>query len=234
MFQKFLRFFSKAADRERIILRRITRILDLLRRDNLTILDDGTGQGLIARGLATRGFIIGIDQIPNFVKAKNKLETAQFLIAVGEFLPFKPESFDVIISQMVLEHVFNVEKYLKEINFVLKEKGFVYLALPNRLFPIEPHTGIPIIPYLPHGSFQKIVNAKMGKEYPLNYLTYKILNIISKVGFKKIQDLVLSFLKNSDQFYPSIPLFLCQLLAKAYGITRFFIPTWIWLLEKTT
>jgi hypothetical protein len=74
----------------------------------------------------------------------------------------------------------------------------------------------------------------MGKEYPLNYLTYKILNTISKVGFKKIRDLVLGFLKNSDQFYPSVPLFLCQFLAKVYGITRFFIPTWIWLLEKTT
>jgi ubiquinone/menaquinone biosynthesis C-methylase UbiE len=202
--------------------------------DDLRILDDGTGKGIIAKGLIKRGLIFGIDRTSIFLaKSKKKdLEQPEFLIAVGEYLPFRPDSFHVIISQMVLEHVFNVRKYLEEVYFVLKEKGFFYLAFPNRFFPIEPHTHIPIIPYLPHRIFQRIINTIKGENYPLNYLSYKILNIILKIGFKRVRDLVPNFLKNPKLYYPSVPLSLCRGLAKFYGLTRFFIPTWIWLLEK--
>lgn len=228
-----MRFFSKNPNRERTILRRISTILDFQRKDEFRILDDGTGRGMIARGLNNRGTIIGIDQSSEFSKKKSKTGNPQFLKAVGEFLPFKPKSFDVIISQMVLEHVFRVAKYFEEIYRVLKENCTLYLAFPNRGFPIEPHTKIPMIPYFPHGLFQRIVNAKIGKKYPLNYLSYKTLKIISGVGFRKVRDLVPIFLKNQHRFYPSVPPFICLLLVKVYWIVRFFIPTWIWLLEKT-
>jgi len=232
MFLKFMRFFPKNPNREQIILRRITKILDFQRKDEFRILDDGTGRGMIARGLSNRGTTIGIDQSSEFSKKRSNMENTQFLKAVGEWLPFKPNSFDAIISQMVLEHVFSVERYLEEIFRVLEGKGIVYLAFPNRWFPIEPHTHVPIIPYLPHGLFQKIVDAKIGKNYRLNYLSYKTLNVISKIGFKKVRDLVPIFLKNQHQFYSSTSPFICRVLVKIYGVARFFIPTWIWRLEK--
>jgi len=233
MFQKFMRIFSKNPNREQTILRRISTILEFQRKDEFRILDDGTGRGVIARGLSDRGTIIGIDQASEFAKKRKRMGNPQFLRAVGEFLPFKPNSFDVIISQMVLEHVFWVKKYLEEIYRVIELKGILYLAFPNRGFPIEPHTKIPIIPYLPHKLFQKIVDAKIGRKYPLNYLSYKTLKVISGVGFNKVRDLVQIFLKNQYRFYPAVPPFICRLLVKIYWIARFFIPTWIWLLEKT-
>ena len=233
MFQKFMRVFSKNPNREQTILRRISTILDFRRKDEFRILDDGTGQGVIAKGLSNRGTIIGIDRSSEFSGKRNRRGNPQFLRVVGEFLPFKAKSFDVIISQMVLEHVFKVEKYLEEIYRVLEEKGILYLAFPNRGFPIEPHTHIPIIPYFPHGLFQKIVNAKLGKNYPLNHLSHKISAVILRVGFRKVRDLVPIFLKSQQRFYPSVSPFMCRILVTLYWIARFFIPTWIWLLEKT-
>lgn len=233
MFQKFMRFFSKKPNRERIILRRIGALLDFQREKGLRILDDGTGRGVIVEGLSNRGTIIGIDRSLEFARKKDRMGNPQFLRAAGEFLPFKPNSFDAIISQMVLEHVFKVEKYLEEIYRVLEERGILYLAFPNRGFPVEPHTKIPIIPYFPHRLFQKIVNAKIGRKYPLNHLSYKISAVISKVGFRKVRDLVPIFLKNQQRFYPSVSPFICHILRKLYWIARFFIPTWIWLVEKT-
>jgi len=234
MLQKFRRIFWRTSDREKTILTRIRKILNFLQMDDIWILDDGTGKGLIARGLIKQGHIIGIDQTSSFLikSKKNNLEKPEFIMAVGEYLPFRPNSFHVIISQMVLEHVFNVKKYLEEIYFVLNEKGIVYLALPNRLYPIEPHTNIPFITYLPHILFQKIVNAKMRKVFPLNCLNYNILKVISKVGFRRVRDLVPLLLKNAEQFYPSVPGFICRFLIRTYRILCFFIPTWIWLFKK--
>jgi len=227
-----MRFFLKNLNRKNIILRRIGKILNYLQPGERNVLDDGTGLGMITRGLEVHGLTIGIDRIASFLRKRRKGEQFQFIKAVGEFLPFKVGSFHLIISQMVLEHVFNVKKYLEEIYFVLKEKGIVYLALPNRLYPIEPHTNIPFITYLPHWLFQKIVNIKIRKDFALNYLNYKILKVISKIGFKQVRDLVPFFLQNSTEFYPAVPTFICRFLAQTYGLLRFFIPTWIWLFKK--
>ena len=133
---------------------------------------------------------------------------------------------------MVIEHVEDVEKYLQEIYRVLKKGGIAYMGLPNRMFPMEPHTKIPLITYLPHRGFQKVVNAKARREYRINYISYSLMKEISAVGFKKTHDITRFFLKRGDQFYPSIPLFICRFLQRSYRILRFFIPTWVWVLRK--
>ncbi len=224
--------FSKRRNREKTIVERIDNVLNFLQFKNGIILDDGTGSGKIAKGLQKRGYIVGIDQTLIFSTKKNRCSSINFIKAIGEFLPFKSESFDFIISQMVLEHVLDVNKYLQEVFRVLKQNKMVYLALPNRIFPIEPHTKIPLITYFPHGLFQQIINSKIGKTYPLNYLTYKILKMIVAIGFKKVWDIVPYFLKNRARFYPAVSAGVCRILLRAYRLLRFFIPTWIWILQK--
>jgi ubiquinone/menaquinone biosynthesis C-methylase UbiE len=228
---RMMRTIFRRDNREKIILERINFILGRPHQGEF-ILDDGTGSGEIAIGLQDKGFVVGIDQSANYIKNRSKSNKVQFVKAVGEHLPFKSETFQRIISQMVLEHVFKVKKYLQEIFRVLRQEGLVYIALPNRMFPIEPHTKIPLITYLPHRLFQKIINIKLGKIYPLNYLNYGVLNNIKKMGFRNIWDITIFFLKRAPRFYPSIPLVLCQFLIKTYRILRFFIPTWIWIFQK--
>lgn len=232
MTKKSIGFFSNKANREKSILNRINFVLDWGQINDEFILDDGAGAGKIAQGLSNRGVVIGIDLIRNFPKKSEANRTFRFINAVGEYLPFKPKIFSGIISQMVLEHVKNIENYLQEIYYVLKQNGLVYLAFPNRMFPIEPHTKIPLISYLPHNFFQRIVNMKIGRNYPLKFLTYKILKEISAIGFKEVRDLVPYLLKRRNQFYPQVPSFVCRFLARTYRILRYFIPTWIWVLRK--
>lgn len=45
-------------------------------------------------------------------------------------LPFKNESFDAVISQALLEHVFDPVQCVKEVSRVLAENGYVYAETP--------------------------------------------------------------------------------------------------------
>jgi SAM-dependent methyltransferase len=48
----------------------------------------------------------------------------------GQNLPFKDEQFDSAFSSEVFEHIFELNKVLKEINRVMKKKGIALFAVP--------------------------------------------------------------------------------------------------------
>lgn len=69
--------------------------------------------------------------------------------ASGEKLPYKDNTFDVVVSFHTLEHVQNVQKVLAESTRVLKRGGYLYTVVPNYGSFWEGHYGIFWIPYLP-------------------------------------------------------------------------------------
>lgn len=89
-------------------------------KTNLEILDIGCGSKPYSpffKGKTKR--YVGVDLISN--KYVN-------CIASAENLPFSSESFDVVISTQMLEHVKDPTKVLKEIYRVLKKEGTVFLS----------------------------------------------------------------------------------------------------------
>lgn len=63
----------------------------------------------------------------------------------GRSLPFADDTFDIAYSNAVIEHVGGREaqlSFLRELGRIAK-RG--YLTTPNRLFPIELHTRIPLL-----------------------------------------------------------------------------------------
>ncbi len=72
----------------------------------------------------------------------------------GVALPFADASFDVVISNHVIEHVGDVEaqeSHLSEIRRVMKSDGVGYLAVPNRWMLIEPHYRLVFLSWWPRG-----------------------------------------------------------------------------------
>ncbi len=67
----------------------------------------------------------------------------------GRRLPFRDESFDVVFSNSVIEHVggpHDQETFAREIARVGRS---YFVQTPNRNFPLEPHYMTPLIHYLP-------------------------------------------------------------------------------------
>ncbi len=68
--------------------------------------------------------LMGVDISPKMIKEAKKLYPKdKFLVADSEKLPFKDESFDVIVCSSVLHHLPKPDKALKEMRRVLKPYG---------------------------------------------------------------------------------------------------------------
>ena len=78
--------------------------------------------------------------------------------ADGRDLPFADNSFDVVHSGAVLEHVgsfANQRKLIEELTRVAKR--VVFLTTPNRWFPVEVHSMLPFIHWLPKSWFRRLL-----------------------------------------------------------------------------
>ena len=78
--------------------------------------------------------------------AANGLDPNRIVAAVGEALPFEDQTFDLIYSSYVLEHVQDPEKVLAEAVRVLKPGGMAVFELPNHLSYFEGHYFVPMPP----------------------------------------------------------------------------------------
>ncbi len=78
-------------------------------------------------------------------------------VRAGEPLPFRDRDFDVVFSSAVVEHVGSraaQREFLRELCRV--GRGF-FVTTPNRWFPLEHHTGIPLLHHLPAPLFRSLL-----------------------------------------------------------------------------
>lgn len=103
-------------------------------------------------------------------------------IIAGEPLPFKANEFDIVYSNAVLEHVGNRARQRSFIEEMCRVAPRRFLAVPNRSFPVEHHTCLPLVHYLPKALFRKILR---GTRY--DYWSYESnLNYISASELRRI------------------------------------------------
>lgn len=103
----------------------------------LRVLDVGCGSGASAWLLAERGLnVVGADVAPiGFdVPAHEHLRCVASSVVA---LPFADESFDVVASYQMLEHVRDPEAALREMVRVLARGGVLVVAGPNLLSPLN-------------------------------------------------------------------------------------------------
>jgi SAM-dependent methyltransferase len=119
--------------------------------EGATVLEVGVGSGAIAASLAEavgpKGKVWGVD-----VRDSRVVEGFDFVLTEGTRLPFGDGSFDIVVSNHVVEHVGergDQLRHLREIARVLGDGGFAYLATPNRWTLVEPHFRLPFLSWLP-------------------------------------------------------------------------------------
>jgi SAM-dependent methyltransferase len=91
-------------------------------------------------------------------------------------LPFDDGSFDVVFSNAVIEHVGGRERQRRLVSEALRVGRRVFLTTPNRRFPVEVHTRLPLVHWLPEALAHPLyrgVGKDVGTE--INLLTRRSL-----------------------------------------------------------
>jgi len=202
------------------------------------VLENGCGVGMYVEKLsAYGGEVIGLEY--DFERAVEAHENSAHLInAAGEFLPFPEESFDLILSHEVLEHVQDDRLAIAEMVRALRPGGRIVLFCPNRGYPFETHGiywrgkykfgNIPLANWLPRKWRDKLAPhvevytsrdlMRLFDGLPVKFVTRTVVfgaydNIIARFGgFGRVLSAVMQFMERT-------PL-------KIFGLSHF------WVVEK--
>lgn len=102
------------------------------------ILELGCGRGDFIAAFANAGMNVTAvdlaDEFPAELRNSRKSQREIFYGGINlesDILPFENDSFDVVFSKSVLEHLQNPEHYIKESKRVLKSGGILILMVPD-------------------------------------------------------------------------------------------------------
>jgi 2-polyprenyl-3-methyl-5-hydroxy-6-metoxy-1,4-benzoquinol methylase len=131
-------FVQPRTDRLDFILDRvIPRLMEVAGSvDGLTVLDAGCGEGIVSRSLVgTAKRVVGIDIVPQLVAyARQRDQTQSITYEVhdlSEPLPKYADTFDLIVSNLVLNDVPDYTGFIMTLSSVLKSGGRIALSMNN-------------------------------------------------------------------------------------------------------
>jgi ubiquinone/menaquinone biosynthesis C-methylase UbiE len=106
---------------------------DLIRPED-KILEIGCGIGTVVNELSGKGHdIAGIDISGEAIEyGRKKYSDISLEVQAAETLPYEDESFEVVLSFDLFEHIAAIDKHISEVRRVLGPGGYYLFQTPNR------------------------------------------------------------------------------------------------------
>jgi SAM-dependent methyltransferase len=98
--------------------------------------------------------------LPNFAQ---EFPMVECVTASGTELPFEDGAFDVAFSNAVVEHVGSRAEQRRFVAELCRVAPRVFLSTPNRWFPVETHTLLPFLHWLPRPAADRAF-ATLGRD----------------------------------------------------------------------
>ena len=116
-------------------------------------------------------------------KFKQRYPEINVVTYEGYRFPYDDKQFDLAVSNAVIEHVGGHDRQLKFITELCRVSEKFYFTTPAREFPVEMHTNIPILHWLPKKLFDKILTM-IGK----GWATGPYMNLLTKNELRNLLD----------------------------------------------
>lgn len=158
-----------------------------------SVLDLGCGDGLNISILNNMGIkkVVGVDISKKLIKmAKEKNPKTKFYVGSAETLPFRANTFNIVLVDSVLHHLMKYEKPAKEINRVLKKGGCLCFMEPHRSILRSLMDFVCVLPFSNYFPFigKRAKAYKQEIELMTHWLATEeeFLDTLNKNGFKKV------------------------------------------------
>ncbi|NNE74462.1 MAG: methyltransferase domain-containing protein [Acidimicrobiales bacterium] len=101
----------------------------------------------------------------------------------GGTFPFDDAGFDVVWSNAVIEHVGSDEHKVHFLREIQRVGGRGFVTTPNRWFPLESHTKLPLLHFLPKPMFDALL-PRLGKSWARG----DYMDLLSERRFRAVLD----------------------------------------------
>jgi len=190
---------------EDLYIEKVGFILSLVPNVPRQVLDVGSSAGGLSIAIARNGIKThGIEPLASGIEVSREralrlmVENVSFEKGIGESIQFEENTFDLVVSLAVLEHVQNVEKVVSEIFRVLKPGGVTYIEVPNNFYPYESHYKMVWLPMMPKWLAKCYVSLRGANPRFLDGLHYMnrpyIIDRFRRAGFSKVRDVYAEFM----------------------------------------
>jgi SAM-dependent methyltransferase len=109
----------------------------------------------------------------------------------GDNFPFADQSFDVVWSNAVVEHVGDFDRQVRFLSEIRRVGRRCFVTTPNRYFPFEVHTRIPLLHYLPKPTFDAILRQVGKGDFAGDYMHLsserRFRDSLAAAGFRDFQ-----------------------------------------------
>lgn len=214
-YEKLNKISADKAVRDMLSIGKVTEQITLLEKflgegvKGKKILEIGSGYGVfVISGILDHGAdVYGVEpsaegfggsfETSQELLALNGLEQTRIINGFAEDLPFEKESFDVVYSTNVFEHVQDPVKAFGEAIRVCKKGGLIQIVIPNYGSFYEGHYGCWYVPYTPKWIWKKYIKHILHKDPSyadtlqtgLNYFSVgRILKPYEKKGVIQVVD----------------------------------------------
>jgi SAM-dependent methyltransferase len=121
---------------------------------------------------------LGIDEPSEFA---GRYPLVKAVCYDGKTFPWADQSFDLGWSNAVIEHVGSRADQLMFIKEIKRVSRQAFITTPNRYFPIEVHTRVPLLHFLPKPLFDSYLRL-IGKQWA----TGSYMNLLSLAEIKEL------------------------------------------------
>jgi ubiquinone/menaquinone biosynthesis C-methylase UbiE len=105
-----------------------------------------------------------------------------FVLGNGKSLPFEDNQFDIAFSSAVIEHAGTREQQREFVAEILRVSKRFFITTPNRWFPLELHTVLPFLHWLPQRMHQWIIR-RLGQS---QWATTETLNLLDERSLRAL------------------------------------------------